>query len=227
MGVIIWWFLRPKPVQMNKQLFKNKMNACLLAGKGTAAQAGDLYLSGSTHSGGCRLGKIKGHAVEQYKIKMNAKKKIIDADGRPIVQTTGGFETKVIMHYFAFQSGGLITSLWRKPEIICCMDWLNEAGEMVYSHTALIGDVILRGNSPVRVNEFWFLDTQAADSVCDEYISTEILRMQAHLVLNETNNLVQAAIKSEPTHLKLLELEKQADKGIPFGNNGGGDNGDN
>jgi hypothetical protein len=221
LGIILiaaWYIFKPKPLQMNKQMARDVMEAALIGGAGISDYAGGLYLQGSSQGGGLRLGKITGHCIEQFQATIGATRTLVERDGIPTEEETGGFQAMLRFHYFAYKQDGLFAQLFGKPLLFAVWDYSRDGGKTwVEAHSALSGDVVLKGTTPVKVNEYFWLDTQAWSPVVDRYMSLKAQRTENHLTLNDIDVVVKAAMKADASHQKAMERDKLIDSGTPLG----------
>lgn len=223
--VIAFWyfFIYHPPLQINKQMAKNFRESAKFAARAIReACPGGVWMRGTSQgAGGYFLGDAAGYTCERLVAVLGGRKVFYRENNVLIARQEGGVEADVIVHCVYAKRRTLPLLGFLSPEKpILFYDWKPKGApdsEWRFSHDAFAGELRLYGNVPVRVSEFFWLDSQVDDAFTDEFLSMKGKNIVTHDILNDVSIFVKLGIQGNPVHQMEIERSKLLDSGGQIG----------
>lgn len=223
-GIAFWYFfIYHPPLQINKQMAKNFRESAKFAAQAIQeACPGGVWMRGTSRGpGGYFIGDAVGYTSERLVATLGGRKAFSRENNVLIAKQEGGIEADVLVHCVYAKRKTLPLLGWLSPEKpILFYDWKPKGApdsEWHASHDAFAGELRLHGNVPVRVSEFFWLDSQVDDPFVDEFLSMKGKNIVTHDILNDVSIFVKLGIQGNPSHQMEMEKSKMLDVGGPMG----------
>lgn len=226
----------PRVVNVSQYIEKQVREATRAGRMGVPALTTTLSLAGDGMSSGHVLGKIVGYSRQFFVGRIGGFKTAKIVDGVRTVVEVGGREALYCEH--VFEVAPFSHPLWwaygvpligPSTMLVCVYDHVeldaegypvkDESGNDAwkFSHSPLVGEVVLYGSALRKVGRYYYIDTQVSNvNVIDNLRNMEAIRTTLLLEMDNLHKIAEAGISANVQHLIAKEQQKEIPFNLPF-----------